>query len=93
VARICRSHSSKEDQNRQGRGSIPRFGIPSFAVWRRRLTVRALWWHVDFWYFFEKNQCCSIDEGKIGFGDPCGDITNDKLFASAELNIVSPSRP
>jgi hypothetical protein len=27
VARICRSHSSTEDQNRQGRGSIPRFGI------------------------------------------------------------------
>jgi hypothetical protein len=27
VARICRSHSSKEDQYRQGRGSIPRFGI------------------------------------------------------------------
>jgi hypothetical protein len=27
VARICRSHSSKDDQFRQGRGSIPRFGI------------------------------------------------------------------
>jgi hypothetical protein len=27
VARICRSHSSKDDQIRQGRGSIPRFGI------------------------------------------------------------------
>jgi hypothetical protein len=33
VARICRSHSSKEDQNRQGRGSIPRFGNLPFAVW------------------------------------------------------------
>jgi hypothetical protein len=33
VARICRSHSSKEDQYRQGRGSIPRFGLfSSFAV-------------------------------------------------------------
>jgi hypothetical protein len=30
VARICRSHSSKEDQYRQGRGSIPRFGIIVF---------------------------------------------------------------
>ena len=27
VARICRSQSSKDDQFRQGRGSIPRFGI------------------------------------------------------------------
>ena len=27
VARICRSQSSKDDQSRQGRGSIPRFGI------------------------------------------------------------------
>ena len=26
VARICRSQSSKDDQSRQGRGSIPRFG-------------------------------------------------------------------
>jgi hypothetical protein len=26
VARICRSQSSKDDQFRQGRGSIPRFG-------------------------------------------------------------------
>ena len=31
VARICRSQSSKDDQFRQGRGSIPRFGIISFA--------------------------------------------------------------
>jgi len=27
VARICRSQSSQDDQFRQGRGSIPRFGI------------------------------------------------------------------
>ena len=27
MARICRSQSSKDDQFRQGRGSIPRFGI------------------------------------------------------------------
>jgi hypothetical protein len=32
VARICRSHSSKEDQYRQGRGSIPRFGILLFET-------------------------------------------------------------
>jgi hypothetical protein len=32
VARICRSHSSKEDQYRQGRGSIPRFGILLFEA-------------------------------------------------------------
>ena len=31
VARICRSQSSKDDQFRQGRGSIPRFGKYSFA--------------------------------------------------------------
>jgi hypothetical protein len=31
VARICRSQSSKGDQFRQGRGSIPRFGIISFV--------------------------------------------------------------
>ena len=31
VARICRSQSSKDDQFRQGRGSIPRFGNLSFA--------------------------------------------------------------
>ena len=31
VARICRSQSSKDDQFRQGRGSIPRFGNFSFA--------------------------------------------------------------
>jgi hypothetical protein len=30
VARICRSQSSTDDQIRQGRGSIPRFGIGSF---------------------------------------------------------------
>jgi hypothetical protein len=30
VARICRSQSSKDDQFRQGRGSIPRFGINLF---------------------------------------------------------------
>jgi hypothetical protein len=39
VARICRSHSSKEDQNRQGRGSIPRFGNLPFAVWPHGRTV------------------------------------------------------
>jgi hypothetical protein len=31
VARICRSQSSKDGQFRQGRGSIPRFGIVFFA--------------------------------------------------------------
>jgi len=31
VARICRSQSSNDAQFRQGRGSIPRFGISSFA--------------------------------------------------------------
>jgi hypothetical protein len=31
VARICRSHSSKEEKCRQGRGSIPRFGKQLFA--------------------------------------------------------------
>jgi hypothetical protein len=47
VARICRSHFfCKEDQNRQGRGSIPRFGISdrSFAfgmvVWNQ---CRSAW--------------------------------------------------
>jgi hypothetical protein len=33
VARICRSQSSKDDQFRQGRGSIPRFGIKLFFCW------------------------------------------------------------
>ena len=32
VARICRSQSSKDDQFRQGRGSIPRFGRYSFDL-------------------------------------------------------------
>ena len=32
VARICRSQSSKDDQLRQGRGSIPRFGNIIFAT-------------------------------------------------------------
>jgi hypothetical protein len=31
VARICRSQSSQGDQFRQGRGSIPRFGIIPFS--------------------------------------------------------------
>jgi hypothetical protein len=31
VARICRSQSSQDDQFRQGRGSIPRFGIVPFC--------------------------------------------------------------
>ena len=34
VARICRSQSSKDDQFRQGRGSIPRFGISLLPRWR-----------------------------------------------------------
>jgi hypothetical protein len=32
VARICRSQSSKDDQFRQGRGSIPRFGKLPFVI-------------------------------------------------------------
>jgi hypothetical protein len=33
VARICRSQSLKHDQFRQGRGSIPRFGIIVLLFW------------------------------------------------------------
>ena len=55
VARICRSQSSKDDQFRQGRGSIPRFGIILLhfldAVTRRYEAVlleiaRHIYWRV-----------------------------------------------
>ena len=39
VARICRSQSSKDDQFRQGRGSIPRFGIILFLSFRETASL------------------------------------------------------
>ena len=40
VARICRSQSSKDDQYRQGRGSIPRFGIILLLFVRHSIYTR-----------------------------------------------------
>ena len=44
VARICRSQSSKGDQFRQGRGSIPRFGIIVLLLHHRHEWYVVLFW-------------------------------------------------
>ena len=43
MARICRSQSSKDDQFRQGRGSIPRFGIILLLFARRPAIFSTSW--------------------------------------------------
>ena len=44
VARICRSQSSKDDQFRQGRGSIPRFGIIILLLQHRHESCIVFFW-------------------------------------------------
>jgi len=44
VARICRSQSSQDDQFRQGRGSIPRFGIILLHFGRSSAAMRPFFW-------------------------------------------------
>jgi len=93
VARICRSHSSKEDQNRQGRGSIPRFGNYSFAVQPCQCLA------FDFW----SSSAIVVFLGYFGFDEPrgggvlralkatgslYGEPTNEQLLTLAELNVI-----